>query len=109
MGWFLHWLAVHTGSTATLSGPWYNFWSGFGSDIGEVAILGGLVSMARKANCHAKGCWRIGTHEYEKDGVTHKLCHHCHPALRGTQHNRAGFLNHYKMNAEGVHKEQNGN
>ncbi|HEY1282626.1 MAG TPA: hypothetical protein VGF22_23290, partial [Acidimicrobiales bacterium] len=26
------WLAVHTG-TDDLSGPWYGFWSGFGSDL----------------------------------------------------------------------------
>lgn len=57
----LHWLAVHTG-TVNEAGPYYGFWSGFGSDIGEIAIIGGMVTIYRKHNCHVKGCWRIARH-----------------------------------------------
>jgi hypothetical protein len=34
-----HWLAVHTG-TVNEPGPYYGFWSGFGSDIAEFGIIG---------------------------------------------------------------------
>jgi hypothetical protein len=50
-----HWLQVHTG-TINESGPYYGFWSGFGSDIAEFGILGaigtGLYQLVRKVNCH---------------------------------------------------------
>jgi len=42
-----------------VSGPWYAFWSGFGSDLGELAIVGAII---RHVNCHQKGCWRLGHH-----------------------------------------------
>src|SRR5664280_148148 len=33
-----HWAAVHTG-TLNESGPYYGFWSGFGSDLGEATLI----------------------------------------------------------------------
>ena len=36
-GLFGHWLQVHTG-TVNEPGPYYGFWSGFGSDIAEFSI-----------------------------------------------------------------------
>src|SRR5262245_55206107 len=36
-----HWLAVHTG-TVNEPGPYYGFWSGFGSDLAEFSILGAI-------------------------------------------------------------------
>jgi hypothetical protein len=75
-----HWLAVHTG-TVNESGPFYGFWSGFGSDIGEATLIGavsvGVYTGARKVNCHTKGCWRIGHHPLE--GTPYHLCKHHHP------------------------------
>lgn len=64
--WFLH----YTGSNDP-SGPWYGFWSGFGSDLGEIAILGGLITFVRHKNCTTKGCWRLG-HPDPKHG--HPVC-----------------------------------
>jgi hypothetical protein len=52
-----HWLGLDN-----LSGPVYGFWSGFGSDIGELAVLGALYGLVRKHNCHQRRCWRIGRH-----------------------------------------------
>lgn len=66
----LHWLAIHTG-TLNEGGPYYAAWSGWVSDIGEVAIIGGVFQLAHHHNCHQKGCWRIGRH-VTKDG--YKLC-----------------------------------
>lgn len=67
-----HWLLNFTGTHIPSSGSqWYNFWSGFGSDIGEFAIIGGLVQLLRHYNCHDKGCWRLSRHVTAKG---YKLC-----------------------------------
>ena len=81
MGWLLHWLAVHTG-TVNEGGPYYGFWSGFGSDLGEIAIIGGLIGIYRKHNCHVKGCWRVGRHPV--DGTTFVVCRPHHPDEKPT-------------------------
>ena len=64
------------------SGPWYLFWSGFGSDLSEVAGLGLVVYMFwRKHNCHEPGCWRIGAHSYrDPEGHEHVHCRRHHQA-----------------------------
>lgn len=78
LGHFLHWLAVHTG-TVNEAGPYYGFWSGFGSDIQEFAIFGVVFGAFRKHNCESPWCLRIGRHP-TADGL-HHLCHHHHPEL----------------------------
>lgn len=79
-----HWLAYQTGSQ-DLSGvpPHYNFWSGFGSDIGEVTIIAGLVTVYKKHNCHVKWCWRIAHHKFTEPGtgVEYMLCRVHHPDI----------------------------
>ena len=69
------WVEVHTG-TVNESGPWYGFFSGAGSDLSELAILGGLVSVVRKQNCEVRGCWRIGRHQ---TAANHHVCRVHHP------------------------------
>ncbi len=71
-----HWTAIHIGSTKE-SGPYYGFWSGFGSDISEGAIAVGLYTGLRKVNCHSRMCWRIGHHPLE--GTPYHLCKKHHP------------------------------
>jgi hypothetical protein len=60
-----HWLQVHTG-TVNEPGPYYGFWSGFGSDLEEFGILGAvgaaIYQLVKKYNCHEPGCWRVGNH-----------------------------------------------
>lgn len=76
-----HWLTVHTGSENTPgSPPSYNFFSGSGSDISELAIVGAVIGGYRKHNCHAQGCWRIGRHVV--DGTP--WCNLHHQAARNT-------------------------
>ena len=63
--WLQHWLAVHTG-TVNEPGPYYGFWSGFGSDLTEFAaafaFAAGLIMSYRHKNCHVHRCFRIGRH-----------------------------------------------
>jgi hypothetical protein len=59
--------------------PFYLFWSGFGSDLSELALLGGIFGVARHHNCHVKGCLRIKT--YPVVGTPYKACKRHHPAL----------------------------
>jgi hypothetical protein len=85
-----HWFALHTGILHGGPDLYYNFWSGFGSDLGEATLITavgvGVYTGARKVNCHTKGCWRIGHHVLE--GTPYILCRHHHPGVptRGASH-----------------------
>jgi hypothetical protein len=59
----------------------YSFWSGFGSDLGEFALVGTLAALIRSRNCETHGCWRMGRHQWidPTTGTAHKLCRKCHP------------------------------
>lgn len=72
MGWLVHILGIDT-----QTGRWYTFWSGSGSDIGELAILGGLYGLVRKHNCHVHRCPRLGRHPVE--GTRYVVCRRHHP------------------------------
>lgn len=58
-----------------LRGLGYQFWSGIGSDVGELTILTAAVVWVRHHNCHRKGCWRLG-HIDSTHG--HPACRHHH-------------------------------
>lgn len=67
---------------------WYAFWSGVGSDIGEVALLGVVAGAWHHHNCHEPRCWRISRHTItDADGVTHGACrkHRVHVLNRVTE------------------------
>ena len=77
--WF-HQIIVHLSQetgTSNSSSRAYGFWSGFGSDLGELALIGGVWMGLRKLNCHVKGCWRIGHHSLE--GTPYVVCRKHHP------------------------------
>lgn len=75
----LHWLAVHTG-TVDEAGPYYGFFSGFGSDLGEFTIAGGitgaLTALLRHRNCEVSGCWRLSRHT---TAAAHRVCRRHNP------------------------------
>ena len=79
-----HWLGVHTG-TVNESGPYYGFWSGFGSDLEEFGIFGAIgaavYQLVKKYNCHEPGCWRLGQHSAA--GGQFLLCYRHHPDYQG--------------------------
>jgi len=83
LGAVRHWFALHTGTLHGGPDLYYNFWSGFGSDLGEVTLITtvgiGVYTGVRKVNCHTKGCWRIGHHAL--DGTPYILCRHHHPSV----------------------------
>jgi hypothetical protein len=70
-----HWLE-HILGMDNLSGPVYGFWSGFGSDISELSLVGVMGAHLRAANCEVHGCWRIGRH---LSAAGHRLCRRHHP------------------------------
>jgi hypothetical protein len=74
------WLYVHFGVKGF--GPYYGFWSGAGSDLGEasllIAILAAMWHMFRVHNCEVHHCWRIGRH---KTLVGHCVCRKHHPDM----------------------------
>jgi len=56
----MHWL-LHIMGVDDVSGRWYGFWSGFGSDLAELAAgLSIAGAYAKHHECHQKGCWRMG-------------------------------------------------
>jgi hypothetical protein len=71
-------VSQETGTTSGSSRS-YQFWSGFGANFGEIAVIGGLVTLVRHHNCHVKGCWRLGKHEV--DGTPYKVCAIHHPTI----------------------------
>jgi hypothetical protein len=90
-----NWLLHEIGVRPTSGSGAYAFWSGFGSDIGEVAIIGGLVTVVRRQNCGVQGCWHFGRHEYEMNGIKHKLCANHHPGIDEHHHFTADEFRHH--------------
>ncbi len=86
-----HWLAYMTGSLNT-SGtpPNYNFWSGFGSDIGEITLVAGtaaiIAGLWHKLNCHNEKCWRLGIHHVA--GGEYVVCRKHHNEITGHPHRK---------------------
>jgi len=120
-----HWLAVHTG-TVDEAGPYYGFWSGFGSDLAEFGIIGalatGVYQLVKKYNCHEPGCWRVGTHpaaggqflmcyrhhpDYQGKKPTHEMIERLHREHEARQHAIQGRLLdiHQRLSGQGVATE----
>ncbi len=93
-----HWLALHTGTLHGGPDLYYNFWSGFGSDLGEATLITavgvGAYTGVRKVNCHTKGCWRIGHHVLE--GTPYILCRHHHPDVPNGGASHAHILEQHR-------------
>ena len=92
--WFQHWTGIDNPS-----GPIYAWWSGVGSDIGEVTLLGGLWMLYSKHNCHTKGCWRLGKHHVE--GTPYIVCPKHHPKVP----DEGASAEHIKAVSEGLTSE----
>ena len=102
IGALRHWVALHTGIIHGGPDQYYNFWSGFGSDLGEVTLISavgvGVYTGVRKVNCHTKGCWRIGRHPLE--GTPYVLCRHHHPHVPSGGATHEHILEQYRRHRE---------
>jgi len=62
-----------------LEGFGYQWWSGIGSDFGELTLIGTVIGSAivayRHIECHHEGCRRLGRFPHGH----YKLCHIHHP------------------------------
>jgi hypothetical protein len=76
--WFLHATGSDNGS-----GPEYLFHSGFGANLAMYAAFAGFYW---HQTCHVGSCPFPARHEYDINGVKHKLCirHHPHTSRRLT-------------------------
>lgn len=105
-----NWFALHTGILNGGPDPFYNFWSGFGSDLGEATLIGavglGVYTGVRRVNCHTKGCWRIGHHALE--GTPYILCRHHHPDVPNSGATHAHILNEHHKHQLAKVAEQRG-
>ena len=77
----LHWLS-HFFGLDNLSGPFYGFWSGIGSDLDAYIRDGIILLFALKMwNCHEHGCWRVGHMTTVEDNGHHfRRCKKHHDA-----------------------------
>lgn len=76
---------------------WYNFWSGFGADLGQLALFGAAIGLYRRHNCHVHGCWRIGKQPLQHDGATWMVCHKHHPADQLTSATMARLADEHRL------------
>ena len=90
--WFWHPLRLGSGSACSAinhTGCGDAFWSGFGSDLGEVTLITAILASAygayRHHACHVDGCWRPG---HTDPKVSAPACprHHSLGHLRGRSH-----------------------
>lgn len=65
----------HVFGLDNLSGPFYGWWSGAGSDLSELTLAGAAVGLIHHHNCHVHGCWRPGRHSVA--GGRYKVCRRC--------------------------------
>lgn len=79
------WLAYAFGfQNGDGNSSFYLFWSGAGSDIGELGIIWGVLLYYRNTNCKRAWCPFLGNHEFTDpdDGITRKLCWYHHPDVQ---------------------------
>lgn len=87
-GWFWHPLAEGANSTCSKTnhtGCGYGFWSGVGSDISEITLVGAVFALLgafwRNHDCHVIGCWRLSWMPHPVHG--HPVCRKHHPDGQG--------------------------
>lgn len=82
----MHWL-LHVIGADNLSGTFYGFWSGFGSDIGEIALIGSLIELGRRAKQrHAERLAQSARHH--SDVLEQAAAHHKSLRDQAERHHR---------------------
>jgi hypothetical protein len=83
--WWWHPFLVHLSQetgTSNAASRAYDFWSGFGSDLGEATLLAGLAAAYRHHSCHVERCPRLGK---PVDGTPYLACPKHHPDHHGSK------------------------
>ncbi len=71
--------------SSQLRGASYQFWSGIGSDFGEVTLVFGVYLFWRHHNCKVRRCWRFHWHtSSDHDGAL--VCRKHHPSGHDPTH-----------------------
>ena len=76
-----HWLQEVLGFNAGVPGHttrWYNGVSGSGSDIGELVLIGSIITLYKHHNCAVPRCPRIAHKKYEVPETKQYVCHRHH-------------------------------
>lgn len=81
----------------SLSGTGYQFYSGIGSDISELAVIGAVAGAYRKAACHQERCYRLGRFPHGH----YKLCHVHHPDVPSDGKIRAKHISQVSASGRG--------
>lgn len=83
----IHWAQAQFGfRQGDGDSPHYLFWSGIGSDLAYLSIIGGAVIYYRKENCKKRWCPLLGHYELtDRDGIVRKLCWVHHPDVHKKQ------------------------
>ncbi len=72
------WTWVYNAARWTWHDPdGYNFISG---PLADITLLGGAYAVARRHNCHVKGCWRVARAQVPGTGYIVCRKHHPHDA-----------------------------
>lgn len=77
--WLYHPLGVCQHGATYIACRGYNFWSGIGSDIGEITLVVGLVAFYLKHTCHVSRCYRWAKHPVQ--GTPYTACGKHHPTV----------------------------
>ena len=101
----IHWLsqAISTYLLHPLHSNGYQLWSGSGSDLGELTLIGLFIGAWRHVNCHAPWCLRLGKHP-TSDGHF-KLCRKHHPDLPDKKPSLAEIQQRHRLAKHGRHND----
>jgi hypothetical protein len=99
------WIEVHTG-TVNEPGPYYGFWSGFGSDLGEYTIAGGivtgLVQTYRRNKCQSCPRLVLKHGKGQVDGTHFDTCR-----VHANSEHHAMLFEHHRLHYPGLHRHLN--
>lgn len=72
----------------------YNFISG---PLADITLFGGAYAIARRHNCHVKGCWRIA--RAQVPGTNYIVCgkHHPHPTAEQVLADHAAAVREHEL------------
>lgn len=96
--WFLKWITGTSMRNGSGVNQPYNFVSGFGSDLGEITLIGLALNWYRMHKCDL--CWRLSKHDVK--GTHYSTCHkhttEADHAILWHRHKKKFPLQHKLMN-----------